>query len=70
MSIEEMRRLDALKTYKELQEAKQRIKRLDEENLRMLDYIKQLEDGGDRAILNSYFPDRLTIWTKAKEAKP
>lgn len=46
----------------------QRINRLDEENLRMLDQIKQLEEGGDRAILNSYFPDRLTIWNKAKEA--
>ena len=53
-----------------VKELKRRIKRLEEANLRILDYIKQLEDGGDRAILNSYFPDRLTIWNKAKEAKP
>ena len=30
MSVEEMRRLDSLKTYKELQEAKDRIKRLED----------------------------------------
>ena len=31
--------------------------------------IKRLEEGGDKAILNSYLPDRLEVWTKAKEAK-
>ena len=31
--------------------------------------IKRLEEGGDKAILNSYLPDRLAVWTKAKEAK-
>ena len=30
MSVEEMRRLDSLKTYKELQEAKDSIKRLED----------------------------------------
>lgn len=33
------------------------------------DRIKRLEEGGDRAILNSYLPDRIAMWTKAKEAK-
>ena len=33
------------------------------------DRIKRLEEGGDKAILNSYLPDRLAVWTKAKEAK-
>lgn len=33
------------------------------------DRIKRLEQGGDRAILNSYLPDRLSVWNKAKEAK-
>lgn len=32
--------------------------------------IKRLEEAGDKAILNSYLPDRLAVWTKAKEAKP
>ena len=31
--------------------------------------IKRLEEGGDRAILNSYLPDRIAMWRKAKEAK-
>jgi hypothetical protein len=32
--------------------------------------IERLEEGGDKAILNSYLPDRLAVWNKAKEAKP
>ena len=35
----------------------------------MKDRIKRLEEAGDKAILNSYLPDRLAVWTKAKEAK-
>ena len=31
--------------------------------------IKRLEEGGDRAILNSYLPDRIAMWNKAKEDK-
>ena len=31
--------------------------------------IKRLEEGGDKAILNSYLPDRLAVWNKAKEDK-
>jgi hypothetical protein len=34
------------------------------------DRIKRLEEAGDKAILNSYLPDRLAVWYKAKEAKP
>ena len=33
-------------------------------------HITRLEEAGDRAILNSYLPDRLAAWTAAKEAKP
>ena len=33
------------------------------------DRIKRLEEGGDKAILNSYLPDRLAVWNKAKDAK-
>ena len=51
----------------------ERIKRLEE----ALDkttkigskHIKRLEEGGDKAILNSYLPDRLAVWNEAKEAK-
>ena len=32
--------------------------------------IKRMEEGGDKAILNSYLPDRLEVWHKAKEVKP
>jgi hypothetical protein len=32
--------------------------------------IKRLEEAGDRAIENSYYPDRVKVWNKAKEAKP
>jgi len=32
--------------------------------------IKRLEEEGDRAIENSYYPDRVKVWTEAKEAKP
>ncbi len=31
--------------------------------------IKRLEEEGDKAILNSYLPDRLAVWNKAKEDK-
>ena len=43
---------------------------LDEENLRLQERIKRLEEAGDKAILNSYLQDRLAVWRKAKEAKP
>ncbi len=33
------------------------------------DRIKRLEEVGDRAIENSYYPDRVKVWNKAKEAK-
>ena len=47
MSIEEMRRLDALKTYKELQEAKERIKQLENAIRKTLDENRHLADGED-----------------------
>ena len=34
-----------------------------------MDRIKRLEEGGDKAILNSYLPDRLAVWNEAKEVK-
>jgi len=35
----------------------------------MKERIKRLEEAGDGAIENSYYPDRVKVWNKAKEAK-
>jgi hypothetical protein len=43
---------------------------LDEENLRLQDRIKRLEDAGDEAICALEYASRVRIWTEAKEAKP
>jgi hypothetical protein len=42
---------------------------LDEENLRLQDHIKRLEEGGDEAIYPFEYAARVRIWTEAKEAK-
>lgn len=55
MTIEEMRELDATKTYKELEEAKQRIKRM--------------EEAGD-AMMSEPCEYTFEQWIKAKEVKP
>lgn len=60
MSIEEMRRLDALKTYKELQEAKQRIQQLEEAGNEMHRYI---------FVTRELLPECTNDCRKAKEAK-
>jgi hypothetical protein len=36
---------------------------------RLKERIKRLEEAGDKAIENSYYPDRVKVWTEAKEAK-
>ena len=58
MTIEEMRGLDALKTYKELEEQKQRIKRLENAGDKMSDLL----DGG-------VFMKLAVQWNEAKESK-
>ena len=55
MTIEEMRTIDAVKTWKELEEANDRIKRL--------------EEAGDRMRLYCADPDDCFAWDRAKEAK-
>ena len=55
MTIEEMRGLDALKTYKELEEALKRIKRL--------------EEAGD-AMMSEPCEYTFEQWIKAREVKP
>ena len=42
---------------------------LDEENLRLQDRIKRLEEAGDEAIYPFEYAARVRIWTEAKEAK-
>ena len=42
---------------------------LERELNRMADRINKLEEAGDKAILNSYLPDRISMWNKAKEAE-
>ena len=36
----------------------------------LINRIRRLEEAGDGAIENSYYPDRVKAWNKAKEAKP
>jgi predicted nucleic acid-binding Zn-ribbon protein len=72
--------------YEGAEEAKQRIKRMEEDLIDAKNQyavlvadvvlyedrgerIKRLEEAGDRAIENSYYPDRVKVWHKAKEAK-
>ena len=43
---------------------------LDEENLRLHERIKRLEEAGDEAIYPFEYAARVRIWTEAKEAKP
>ena len=42
---------------------------LDEENLRLKERIKRLEEAGDEAIYPFEYAARVRIWTEAKEAK-
>ena len=46
------------------------ISDLNQDKAELLERIKRLEEAGDKAILNSYLPDRLAVWNKAKEDKP
>jgi hypothetical protein len=44
---------------------------LDEENLRLQDRVKRLEDAGDLMVQHFYTDEpRSEMWEKAKEAKP
>jgi predicted nucleic acid-binding Zn-ribbon protein len=61
VSIEEMRRLDALKTYKELQEAKERIKHLENSIRKTLDDNRHLADGENCTLIE--LKKALPEWT-------
>ena len=80
MNLDEMRRLDATKTYKELEEAKAEIERLRKANFQLREgaeeqkqRIKRLEEAGDYLCAAAAFMgwhEKIEDWNKAKEAKP
>ena len=76
MTLDEMRQLDAVKTYKELEEAKSEIERLRKANFQLREgaeeqkqRIKRLEEAGD-AMMSEPCEYTFEQWIKAKEAKP
>lgn len=54
----------------EIEEKRKDVVWLATEKAKLENYVMRLEEAGDKAILNSYLPDRLAMWNKAKEAKP
>ena len=54
---------------RELNAANEMFRKLNIHALDLTDRIRRLEEAGDRAIENSYYPDRVKVWNKAKEAK-
>ena len=76
MTIEEMRQIDAEKTYKELIWERSEVLRLTTANLQLREgceelkqRIKRLEEAGDRMSHTCVTIDA-DRWRKAKEAKP
>ena len=53
----------------EMDEKRKDIVYLATEKAKLEERLQRLEEGGDKAILNSYLPDRLAVWNQAKEAK-
>ncbi len=70
MTIEEMRTIDATKTYKELEEAKERIKRLEEALESIREYWNR--DNNERAMEDACWHAINTAAEalEAKEDKP
>ena len=54
---------------RELNAANESFRKLNIHTLNLVDRIRRLEEAGDKAILNSYLPDRIAMWNKAKEDK-
>jgi hypothetical protein len=61
---------ESQKMERELNAANEMLRKLNIHALNLTDRIRRLEEAGDRAIENSYYPDRVKVWNKAKEAKP
>ena len=60
---------EGIKLERELNAANEMFRKLNIHALNLTDRIRRLEEAGDRAIENSYYPDRVKAWRKAKEAK-
>ncbi len=71
MTIEEMRTIDAVKTWKELEEAKQQIKRLEDYGNALVDHVYDYRT--QRQWTKESYHDLIqTIadWENAKATKP
>ncbi len=60
---------EGMKLELELNAANEMLRKLNIHALNLTDRIRRLEEAGDRVIENSYYPDRVKAWNKAKEAK-
>ena len=65
MNLDEMRQLDAVKTYKELEESKRLIADLNER----IDRMKKAGDNLMNAAFVMGWREMVESWIKAKEAK-
>lgn len=70
MTLDEMRQIDAVKTYKELEEAKAEIERLRKANFQLREgaeeqkqRIKRLEEAGDE-IIWAFCPASVSMMTE------
>ena len=77
MTLDEMRQLDAVKTYKELEDAKSEIERLRKANFQLREgaeeqkqRIKRLEEAGEKMVDEPLRKHRRWILNEAKEDKP
>ena len=77
MTLDEMRQLDAVKTYKELEESKAEIERLRKANFQLREgaeeqkqRIKRLEEAGEKMVDEPLRKHRRWILNEAKEDKP
>jgi hypothetical protein len=61
---------EGMKLERQLNAANEMLRKLNIHALNLTDRIRRLEEAGDKAIENSYYPDRVKVWRKAKEAKP
>ena len=77
MTLDEMRKLDAVKGYKELEESKAEIERLRKANFQLREgaeeqkqRIKRLEEAGEKMVDEPLRKHRRWILNEAKEDKP
>ena len=70
LSRDKVELLDRIKRLEEQSESRWLLAQSAVESCaEMSSRIQRLEEAGDKAILNSYLPDRIAMWNKAKEDK-